>query len=142
MIKIRKFLNNKKGLTLVEVLISIVILGIIAFSFISLFGTSFANIYSMGGKDIGMATASDIMEVLYTAQGSSGFESKQALEDALPAEAFNDNVEFVITENFNPYSDGTGQEGFKVSITVTYVGEDESRQVTLTSFFRGSDNND
>jgi len=76
-------LKNKKGFTLIEVLISLAILGIIVFAFLNLFGTSFVNIYTMGGKDRAMAQASDIMEILYNQQEKSykDLEFKETAND-------------------------------------------------------------
>lgn len=139
-------LNNKKGFTLIEILISLAILGIIVFTFLNLFGTSFVNIYTMGGKDRAMAQASDIMEILYNQQEISGFENKAAIINAFPHDVTGseDEGNFAIPgtnytgsykiQEINPFGDEIG--GFKVLIEVFYQENGGGRQVSIDSFFR------
>lgn len=151
-------LKNQKGFTLVEVLISMVILGIVVFSFLNLFGTSFVNIYSMGTKDRAMAKASDIMDILYREQGNAGFDAIGTVRNVI-ANNFS---------GFNPGVDGDGNltgnlfqndasyqgnykikeinghfegaiPGYNVTIYVSYTASGEQSEITLTSFFRGRD---
>lgn len=134
------FLNERKGLTLVEILISVVILGVIIFSFISLFGTGFSNIYSMGGKDRAMAKASDIMEVLYKNQPPAGFDNKDQILDI--AATFNNNINIEIEEGFYPINNGELNPGFLVHIEVPFQLSGQRDNVILTTFLRGSGGND
>jgi len=127
---------NKKGFTLIEVLISMVILGIIVFAFLNLFGTSFANIFTMGNKDQAMATASDIMEALYREQGPDGL-SEADINNILDSEGVNNGV-----TGINPFENENGQAGFKVTITIPYRSGGQEREISLTSFFRKSEAND
>lgn len=60
--------RSKRGLTLLEVIISIAILGIIATAFLNLFGNSFVSIASFGGKSEAVLGASDILEQVYSWQ--------------------------------------------------------------------------
>lgn len=140
--------NNSQGFTLIEVLISMVILGIVIFAFLNLFGTSFANIFSMGGKDGAMAQASDLMDQLYDKQGREG------LDESKIEEVFSGWSEANLDDNFTPNNqdnievnitkkslfDNNGNDGYKVNVTVSYQGGE--RNVSLTSFFRRSDDND
>lgn len=133
-------LKDKKGLTLVEVLISLLILGIIVFSFISLFGTGFVNIFSMGAKDRAMAQASDIMETLYKEQGNDGFENIGQIETIINENFSAIDFQKSISEKINYFegtNDSDGTSGFLVTITISYTTTSGQGDVTLTSFFRG-----
>lgn len=46
----KKMLNNEKGVTLIELIISIAIMGIILISFLGVFSSSFKSIISAGNK--------------------------------------------------------------------------------------------
>jgi prepilin-type N-terminal cleavage/methylation domain-containing protein len=67
---------NKKGLTLLEVIISIAIIGIIVVSFLSLFSNSFVQVIRSGNKGTSMysaqTTAEDQLEnTSYSESGST-----------------------------------------------------------------------
>ena len=146
-------LRNKEGLTLVEVLVSMLIFGIVVFAFLNLFGSSFVNIYSMGTKDRAMAQASDIMETLYRKQNlSGGFENPSEISSILVSDfdgSQPNNGKGNLFQNNNNYS-GTyeivsrndfinGINGFEVNISVSYTGPSGQNNINLTSFFRGRD---
>ena len=61
----RQILSGQKGMTLVEVLVSMAILVIIALAFILVYTTAFSNTYAFGKKNAAMALASEAMEALY-----------------------------------------------------------------------------
>ena len=44
------FRNNKSGFTLIEIIISLAILGIMAVSFLTIFSSGFSTIFTMGRK--------------------------------------------------------------------------------------------
>ena len=56
---------NKKGLTLIEVIVAIAIIGIIALVFLSSFSGGFTTIMSMGNKTKAMAEAQAIVDKIY-----------------------------------------------------------------------------
>lgn len=134
--------KNKKGFTLVEVLVSLVILGVIVASILSFFGTGLLNMFSIGSKDIAMSQASDIMDFLYRKQGSAGLtiaEIESNILDYITQNNLN-GVSYSITgPNFlSEENDLESIMGYNVKISVTY---EEDSEVTLTSFIRGRDNN-
>lgn len=57
--------NKNKGLTLIEILISLAILGIILVSFLTLFTSAFSNIFSMGRKTDAANEAQAFIETVY-----------------------------------------------------------------------------
>jgi len=125
-----KFSN--KGFTLVEILISLAILGIIVSAFVGLFGTGFANIFSIGNKDLAMAEASEVFEILYRELENERL-TKGKIEEILD----NQNVaDYEISEYKTIFSNGDPKGGYEVTITIVYQGD---REVSLTSFIRGSD---
>lgn len=144
--------RSQKGLTLVEVLISMLIFGIVAFAFLNLFGSSFVNIYSMGTKDRAMTRASDVMETLYRQQNiAGGFDENDKgeisaiLKDDFGASevdktlfnnetSFKGTYEIVFKEDFFE-----GIDGYNVTISVSYTSPSEESNVSLTSFFRKRD---
>ena len=139
----RQILSSQKGLTLVEVLVSMAILGIIAFAFILVYTTCFTNTYAFGKKNTAMALAAEAMETLYAIEPAAG-NTIAAKLDALNGNRVSTADElFLETEQdfnyliepVNPLSGATG--GHKVTIVVFY--EAEQRHVTLTSFIRGAD---
>jgi len=130
---------NKKGFTLIEVLISMVILGIILFAFLNLFGTSFANIFTMGNKDQAMATASDIMEDLYRKQVNREQQGEEFDENFIASFLNSEGINYEDPiETINPFENENGQAGFKVTITIPYQSGGQEREISLTSFFRKS----
>ena len=58
--------NNKKGLTLIEIVVAIAILGFIAAAFLTMFSSAFSGIFSMGRRTQAMNDdAQSIMERIY-----------------------------------------------------------------------------
>jgi len=133
-------LINRKGFTLIEVLITVAILGIILIAFLGVFSGSFRTIFFVGDKDIAVTAASDIMEVLYEEQAEEGYPDKVSIEDVLDVEIAAkigmsgiNNILYTVTDID---SFGDGDTGYKVDLVVEYGRDDE---VTMSSFFRGSD---
>ncbi|MBU3153368.1 prepilin-type N-terminal cleavage/methylation domain-containing protein [Clostridium estertheticum] len=62
MIKNKNYLKNEKGFTLIEIIISIAILGIISIAFLSVFTSGIVGISNSGKKSIAHYTAQDQIE--------------------------------------------------------------------------------
>lgn len=58
-------LKNPQGMTLVEIIISLAIFGIMMVSLLSMFSTSFSNLMSMGNRSRANAEAQKIMDRIY-----------------------------------------------------------------------------
>lgn len=112
----KKALQNNKGLTLIEVLVSIVILGIIAVAFLPIFTNSFVYIMSAGKRS------------------KADFEAQRAMENRLAGSGKTfDNVE--TTESGTELSISFGSDTINVpgkTVNVTY--NDGKQNVTLTTF--------
>lgn len=62
MIKCKKYIKNKKGFTLIEVILSIAILGIISVAFLSIFTNGLIGIANSGKKSISHYSAQNQIE--------------------------------------------------------------------------------
>ena len=149
-----RLLKKQNGFTLVEVIVAVTILLVIAFAFVPLFSTTFANIFAYGEKDRAMSFASDQMEELYAIQplSSNPDEAKSEVEDKLEEGVHiedRDNLYKLVSENNNygadwkfnyylgekkPVVDDDNIEGYQVDVVVFY--HDGERYVELTSFVR------
>ncbi|OHW62542.1 hypothetical protein EUAN_11070 [Andreesenia angusta] len=117
-----RILKSEKGMTLVEVIISIAILGIIVTAFLSLFGNGFVSIASFGGKSEAVLGASDILEQVYSESESyteSELEDKLVLLDGVKKDNVG-NIEDSIPEGkgFNYYFEDADLNGFNLTIAV------------------------
>ncbi|QNO16114.1 prepilin-type N-terminal cleavage/methylation domain-containing protein [Alkalicella caledoniensis] len=126
--EMHRIVNNNKGFTLIEVIISILIISIIVLAFLSIFSNSVINVFSMGNKNTAMVLASDIMEILY---GSQPFENIGQLNEFL--DSLEGNFSYSVQQ-----STLLGEiDGFNVTIVAYYKNGD--RSVELKSFIRGED---
>lgn len=142
-------MSTNRGFTLVEVITSLAILGFIVLAFINLFGSSFANIFSMGEMDIAMSRAAGVLDVLYLEE--VGYSDENEIIDLLEqqnVEHVSDKTElytdppdkgkrFYIQSNYNPFNAENIVEGYEVTIVVFQRGE--RNHATLTAFIRGSE---
>ncbi|MBZ9688550.1 type II secretion system GspH family protein [Clostridium estertheticum] len=62
MIKYKKYLKNKKGFTLIEVILSIALLGIISIAFLTMFTSGIVGITNSGKKSVSHYTAQNQIE--------------------------------------------------------------------------------
>ena len=144
-------IKNKRGFSLVEVIVSIAILSVLAFSFVPLFGGSFENIFSYGERDKTSSYVSDIFESLYAEQPYS-LESKDDIIEDLeyfggknssdnglhqydPEYDYESDYDFNFSiETIKP-GDEFANEGYKVTIVAFY--RDGEHSVELSTFIRG-----
>ena len=137
----KKFNVNKKGFTLVEVIVSMAILALIATAFVPLFGFSFTNIFSYGERDKAMSVASDIMEELYAEQplpDNFSIDDIEGIDENSDYFIYNSESRFKVLKLEEDFDiDGDNITGYKVTIEVPYKDGDKERDVTLTSFVRG-----
>lgn len=134
-------IKNKKGLTLVEIIVAIAILGIVSVTLISVLTTGFVNIVMSGERDRAMSVASNIMEELYANQpldlshGEHTDVKDYILEEYLKESTFYEydfELEDVTTISEESY------QGFEILVKVFY--NDGNRHVRLRSFVRGVQN--
>jgi prepilin-type N-terminal cleavage/methylation domain-containing protein len=75
--------KTKKGMTLVEIIISIALLGILTVSILTVFSTSFAWIYNYGRKSKAVMEANEITEMLYNSLRQTSYDTRVDLNNAL-----------------------------------------------------------
>lgn len=137
-----KRLTRNSGLTLVEVILALAILGILAMSFLTVFTNSFSNIAAMGNRTNAISEAQAIMDSIYeadkitlnatvidtilTTNGFSNFQSGTQSDIDNPLYAPPIYIRYcVATEVRGSFN------GYKVSVLVFYQGGKHS--ITLTS---------
>ena len=139
----RQILTEQKGMTLVEVLVSMAILVIIALAFFLVYTSAFSNTYAYGKKNAAMTLASEAMEALYAIEPAAGHTIAAKLSSLNGNQISTPDELFVETgRDFNfliePVATLNGAtSGHKVTIAVFYQAE--QRHVTLTTFIRGVD---
>ena len=103
-------LGSKKGLTLIEVIIALAILGIIAVSFLAMFSQGLSGIFAMGDKTDATRVAQEFMDQYY--------------EDSLDENITNAQGEIVdYTRNGHTVNSSisSGPQGMReVTVTVSY----------------------
>ena len=70
-----KFLMRKKGITIIEIIVSLAILGILAISFLSIFSNGVSTIFSSGNKSLAMKQAQTISDRIYDTQNFSDLDT-------------------------------------------------------------------
>lgn len=122
-------IKSKKGMTLLEVIVAIAILGIIAVSLLGAFLQGFSTIFSMGNKTRAISTAQELVDM--------ACDSGNTIElGTISTEAIDDT-------SFYRYDEGTKHK-FRVStqtknettyerVTVIVFYQHGKRYVTLTS---------
>ncbi len=140
--------KNQKGFTLVEILLSIVIIGITVVSVFHIFGTGNLNIFESSRKEDIMFFTSNKMEILYDLD--KPIENKNVLSEKLQDELENEKYDLEISNTKEGlYTETSGNimrvyieeiefaergEGFKVIMVV--FSENTSSYVELKSFIR------
>jgi prepilin-type N-terminal cleavage/methylation domain-containing protein len=136
-----KLLHNKKGFTLIEIVASVAILGIIAVAFFGVFTNGYTTVFKTGEKNNQMAIAASKMEELYTVNnvglldsaalnnllGPTTLTTDSSLLYTYPADG---SIRFFRTA-VTPLSD---VDGYTVTIVVFY--ENGQKNVSLSSFFK------
>ena len=70
-----KLLMRKKGITIIEIIVSLAILGILAISFLSIFSNGVSTIFSSGNKSLAMKQAQTISDRIYDTQNFSDLDT-------------------------------------------------------------------
>lgn len=69
-------MKNIKGLTLIELIIALAIIGIIVVTFLPIFTTSYTTIFGMGNRTDAVAIAQEIIDDLYVNPPSEAVSSQ------------------------------------------------------------------
>jgi prepilin-type N-terminal cleavage/methylation domain-containing protein len=111
-----KYLKNQKGMTLIEVILAIAILGIIMIGILNLFSFSMKSIYSAGNRTHTVADLESISDELIASEFSSKIEIENHLADVM---------------NFNEKTD-------KNSVAIKEIGEDINFYVSNSTVLEGT----
>lgn len=115
-------MNNNaadKGMTLIELIIALAILGIITVAFLNGFTGAFTTILGMGHKTVAMAEAQTLMDQIY--------------EAGTATEAYIESLGAVDTLFSEPYVTG---DHLRYALTSKSVGGKTSSQVSLLVFYQ------
>ena len=127
--------QQNEGFTLIEIIVSIAILGIITVSVMGLLSNSLVHVFSSGKKDEAITRAANKMESLYQTNPTSkndlslGSAAKQVNDCSQSGGLYNKTDKNIIR-----YCIKTKEDGFKVTIVAFYMNG--KKHVTLTSFIR------
>lgn len=137
-----KFLANKKGMTLIEILIAFLLMSILTSAFLLVFSSGVVNILDFGSRSRALAAANEAMEDAYSIQ--------EPTQELIVAEfnALNGNqitnlpdlYTYTAGKDFNyfiQYTDTTVSKGFRV--TIVYFFRSGEKFIDLESFVREGD---
>jgi len=140
------YYRDKQGFTLIEMLVTIFILGIIVTSVFAFFSTGFRNIFESGIRDENISFAANKLEILYELEvfkmTKLNIEGKKGeLIDKLKEEINNiDNFSYEHYDDLNELYDYPGQNVLRSYIEVLdFEGEDRGFKVTLVVFRENSE---
>jgi prepilin-type N-terminal cleavage/methylation domain-containing protein len=136
----RKMFPGQNGFTVLEVIVAIALLLMMSAAVVTVFGSSYSNIFSAGNKNEAMAFASEKMEALYARQPLSAAQIQTYLESVNGKfiSSGNDVTTYDANKDFNfsleTVEPITGISGQKVTIVSFY--KNGEAYVTLSSFLR------
>ena len=91
--------TNEKGFTLVEMMVSIAVLGILAAAIIGLFTSVMSGVSGRGSRDEALATASSIIERLYSeSEEKTGLTEEEIIDFLTDRDALQVTVEDELTK--------------------------------------------
>lgn len=124
-------MKNQKGFTLIEVIASLALIGIVAAVFLSVFTFGIDEIFSMGRKSTATKIAEQCINVYYQKVDSNGhYDDINALKNATEpgiATIRSSNPAYIVTNTVTGQADGL----YIVDITVAY--RSSSRTVHLSA---------
>ncbi|MFL0268565.1 prepilin-type N-terminal cleavage/methylation domain-containing protein [Candidatus Clostridium radicumherbarum] len=120
-----KFKGIRKGLTLIEVIISIAILGIIAVSFLSMFSNGYINIFTMGNKSKAVVKAQSAIDSACSA-GRINYATDPDLNGMSSSAAS--------VADLHTFSSGIESKYFIENVTINSV---LYKRITVAVFYQG-----
>ena len=133
-------LNNNKGLTLVEIVLAVTLLGIVAVSFGMVFSGSHKFIYELGDRTKALTLASTALDKLYAVDVAQIADNNRLASLVGASYAANEQDLTKYTPGVNmkiyrtPATPVNGADGCWISVAVFY--RNGTQYVTLTSFFK------
>jgi prepilin-type N-terminal cleavage/methylation domain-containing protein len=124
---------NKKGFTLVELIISIAILGIISTAFLSMFGFGYSNITEAGIRTKAINKTQNIIESAYAKK----FYNPSEIRAFMSGHGYNN-----ITNISNLYIQSGGNEtNYFVKDTITALNGTDCYIITVVVFYKNGTKN-
>ena len=109
-----KHFQNNKGLTLIEIIISVAILGIIVISFITMFSQGMDSIFTVGNKTVATRIAQEHIDEYFTNPGLEPISNKSV-------------EQFIVNSTIN--TSGPHNTNI-VTVTVSYRGGSRTTSIT------------
>ncbi len=135
----KKF-NKNNAFTLVEVLVTIILIALIAMISLYLYTNSYSNLVYSGQKDKAVTEASNILDLIYSRQPVTDNSWEDIINDLNEENNFNlvevdcNNLEYIDNVVYGYCIDNSFVDGFKFTVVVYYLNG--KKYVTLTSFIR------
>lgn len=122
-------IKNKKGMTLVEIIIAFAVLAVLSSAFLLVFSSSLVNIINFGEKSKSLAAANQAMEAVY----SIAEPTQELIEAELDARNGN---KIINSAYLYDYTDGNE---FNYFIETIDNGVSTGFQVTIVHFYYGGE---
>lgn len=137
-----KVLKNKRGMTIVEVLIAFLLMSILTSAFLLVFSSGVVNILDFGSRSRALASANEAMEKVYSIQEPSQtlIEAELNAQNGMKIESSPDLYIYNTGKDFNyfiQYIDTTVSTGFRV--TIVYFYRNGEKFIDLEAFVREGD---
>ncbi len=141
-----KVISNKKGLTLIEVIIAMAILGIISVSFLGMFSSAVTTIYFMGDHSKSVAEAQTILDLLYEETDRtpvSPVTFSDEIASVMTSLSYDSGDYFIYNYvgNIEDTDFYDGYMGEKIKLYWTekdLIGQDDVKTVSIMMFYRNN----
>jgi len=129
--------NHEEGLTLVEIIVALVILGIISVFVLSSFVGGYTGILRMGQRSNATANAQGIIDITYKETQENGFDGTQTAFSAVMDASGYTVDEFTYALDFASLETKSANEDFRVFIgtEVVYFANVSYYPVTVLWFY-------
>ncbi|MTI65413.1 MAG: prepilin-type N-terminal cleavage/methylation domain-containing protein [Firmicutes bacterium] len=128
-------MGNNKGITLIEIIVSIAIIGIISLTFLSIFSDGFINIISSGKKSKAVAKSRLVINDMLSDKKKFNLDENEVKEYLNSVIDNYDNTNYTLSSDTKEINEKEIKV-YKLSVTVTYY---KDRKVSLkTAIPKGS----
>lgn len=133
-------MNTKKknsGLTLVEIIIALAILGIISVSFLGMFSSAISSIYLMGNTSRTVAEAQAVLDKIYEEADRDNLNT--SISEIMVSMGYEDDYEIVDLEDLNDaYKDKRYRIAWEEGVDL--VEQESIQMVTVLMFYNNNQN--
>ena len=121
-----KNFKSNNGLTLIEIIIAMAILGIILISFLNMFGAGFSSIFEMGQKSDATSDLQCIMEIIYRDGNVDHLDFLVTQSQVVGVADYNDLFDVYVSGPVTRFHVGA----------ITLLSGETVEQVTLLKFYQ------